>query len=548
MVSLLLEERHSSVTRIFLMNANTRFLSNLFASSVVYITLRFRITTEKEKEMTEPSYRKAIHSKVVLRALYFLPVGSAGDVIKAFRGLLYAKRAVRNVQCAYITSADNNGYTVLKGDGKPPEGATETKRILMDPSVWSAPSMGSVSEPLESFSPVPRFLETHPDLPEKIVAALQAITNPAVTIACSTVEVELSYKNYTMPELLQIVLNDNNPQEKDLVALSGFEEVGHIAHVNLSKEHLPFKLTIGDIILDCNPTVKVVVNKVASISSVFREFPLEIIALRDDLRAKYGVTALDTIPDRVLNEMLTATVKQHKCTFQVPYNRVYWNSKLSHEHTALVDGLKRDDTLFDVMAGVGPFSVPAAQKGVLTFANDLNPVAAEYMPINMKLNKVDPKRMFVYNMDGRDFLNTTVFDSVVGNGKKLKMPEATGRRHVVMNLPAIAVEFLDVFHPSKDTPWRHMPVQERIDKTVLFHVYCFSSELQDVLGDAVKQVEHHMGYQLEKENVEHVVLVRDVAPQKRMVRVDFTLPSSFWEDVATAGKTFAAKRSREEME
>lgn len=43
---------------------------------------------------------------------------------------------------------------------------------------------------------------------------------------------------------------------------SSFEAVGHIAHLNLRAEQLPFKGLIGQVLLDKNPALKTIVNKV----------------------------------------------------------------------------------------------------------------------------------------------------------------------------------------------------------------------------------------------------------------------------------------------
>jgi tRNA G37 N-methylase Trm5 len=69
---------------------------------------------------------------------------------------------------------------------------------------------------------------------------------------------------------------------------------------------------------------------------------------------------------------------------------VYWNSRLEREHWRLtVTYLHGSSTVVcDMMAGIGPFAVPAAQEGCTVYANDLNPDSTRYLAINAVANKV----------------------------------------------------------------------------------------------------------------------------------------------------------------
>ena len=50
--------------------------------------------------------------------------------------------------------------------------------------------------------------------------------------------------------------------------------------------------------------------------------------------------------------------------------------------------MEPDEVVVDVMAGVGPFTVPAAKKGCSVFSNDLNPESVKWMEVNRVKNKV----------------------------------------------------------------------------------------------------------------------------------------------------------------
>ena len=68
---------------------------------------------------------------------------------------------------------------------------------------------------------------------------------------------------------------------------------------------------------------------------------------------------------------------------------MYWNSRLQTEHERLVQQwFEPGQVVADVMAGVGPFAVPAAKKGCFVMGNDLNPESAYWMEKNRVENKV----------------------------------------------------------------------------------------------------------------------------------------------------------------
>lgn len=165
---------------------------------------------------------------------------------------------------------------------------------------------------------------------------------------------------------------------------SSFETIGQIAHLNLHDELLPFKDVIAKVIYDKNyPRIKTVVNKVGSITNEFRVPEFEVLAGEHD--------------------MITE-VKQYGATFRLDYSLVYWNSRLEHEHKRLVSMFQAGEIICDMFAGIGPFAIPAAQKGCLVCANDLNPDSIHYLRINAKINKVDD-RICSYNMDARKFIS-----------------------------------------------------------------------------------------------------------------------------------------------
>lgn len=318
----------------------------------------------------------------------------------------------------------------------------------------------------------------------------------------------LKYENWNRHEILKAILPEN------VQPPTAYSLVGHIMQLNLRDVHLPYKTIIGQVFLDKTPSVRTVVNKVNAIDTTYRYFTMEILA-----GEKNTVT----------------TTKEHGCTYKFDFARVYWNPRLSSEHTRLAACMKKDDVLYDVFAGVGPFAVPAARKGVRVLANDLNPESYKWLQINANANKI--KNNFkTFNMDGRDFLKNIVKNDILSRRAR----DSHGSEHIIMNLPALAVEFLDIL-PDWFTP-------DELKKVCLkpptFHVYCFvKTELENKLDDICELgkllVEEKIDCTLCHETLISLHNVRGVSTNKEMVRISFLLKENM-----IKGKEPATKKAK----
>ncbi|KAJ6792807.1 tRNA (guanine(37)-N1)-methyltransferase 2 isoform X1 [Iris pallida] len=301
---------------------------------------------------------------------------------------------------------------------------------------------------------------------------------------------------------------------------------------------------------------------------------------------------------------MVTEVRQYGATFRLDYSLVYWNSRLEHEHIRLVSQFQTGETICDMFCGIGPFAIPAAQKGCLVYANDLNPDSVHYLRTNAKINKVED-HIRAYNMDARMFMiqlmsppaserlmetrvpslnicenskspesGTVVSEngrstgeneildteeivqddlaSIIANGaakrrakicyqdqvteggsttaaskknrsanKRIKSFNSASPKtwehvdHVIMNLPASALQFLDVFERLLQRKYWKGPLP-------WIHCYCFirSTESEESI---LAVAEGNIGAKI-LDPVFH--WVRDVAPNKAMFCLSFRLPEA----------------------
>lgn len=259
--------------------------------------------------------------------------------------------------------------------------------------------------------------------------------------------ITLTYINWNANELLKAVLPD------EVEPLTSYSRIGHIIHFNLRDEHVPYKMPIAQIFYDKTPGCRTVINKADIIDSTYRNFEIEL--LKGD--ADYQVQ-----------------VKENGITYEFDFSNVFWNPRLIAEHDRLVKMLNPNDSLYDVFAGVGPFSIPAGKKRVKVFANDLNPHSHRWLEHNVKKNKVE-EYVRTFNKDGRDFILEDIKNDLIErlNAKEVDPVEDSISIHIAMNLPALAVTFLDAFVGL-------MKDYENLKVIPICHCYCFVKGTIDI--------------------------------------------------------------------
>ena len=338
-------------------------------------------------------------------------------------------------------------------------------------------------------------------------------------------QITLNEKNFSYEDMFKYFIEDeiNNKKlveneasiDQLLKSLpNGFEIVGKIAHMNLRDQYLKYKYFIGQLILDKNPSLSTVINKVGKIDNIYRTYEMEILAGEENYNVEH---------------------KEGNVKFQFDLRKTYWSSRLQNERDRVLKLLEKNQVLCDAFCGVGPLALRACKKGVQVYANDLNPDAYEYLNNNIKLNKLNKGNYVIktYNMDAREFIKSLVNlskynkDEDEDNGDKI-FPEDLHINHFYMNLPKDAIEFMDVFvglfKGCKDNIYNK-------DNLPMVHVYGFAkidNNPHELLKKRIAKA-FKMEYDLFKKECEKDIInienVRDISNKKVVYCIDMKIPS-----------------------
>jgi len=252
--------------------------------------------------------------------------------------------------------------------------------------------------------------------------------------------------------------------------------VGDIAIVEVPPELEDYKKLIGETILKVHKRVRTVLAKYSAVSGLYRLREYEVIG---------GSPNTNTVH------------KEHGCRYHLDLSKVYFSPRLSYEHFRVASQVKENETVIDMFAGVGPFSILIAKmhRNVTVYAVDINPDAVEYLKRNILANGVQGK-----------------VTPVLGDAKEIIHERLGGTAdRVIMNLPEKAMEYLE-------TACEAMKSEDGV-----IHYYEFAEE-----PNSLKIVKNRLIERLNQRGrrIEELIsarLVREVAPFKWQIVADIRI-------------------------
>jgi len=248
---------------------------------------------------------------------------------------------------------------------------------------------------------------------------------------------------------------------------SGFQRVGNIIIVNIKPELKEFKKDIGETILDCFSSIKTVCNRFDSIKNETRTPSIEVIAGN-------GTETIHT---------------ENGCFYKIDVAKLMFAKGNVKERGRLPLLIKPGETIVDMFAGIGYFTIPIAKlaKPKKIYAIDINPLAIGFLKENIKLNLI------------------SCVETILGDCRTVSLPEKADR--VIMGYLPRTYEFLPAaFGFLKE------------NGTIHYHDTFRENELWE---KPIKILEKHAqkaGYWLD--NISYKNVVKQFAPRVYHVVVD----------------------------
>ncbi len=224
------------------------------------------------------------------------------------------------------------------------------------------------------------------------------------SITAQPVEIKLPIKKLLSSEAIRELA-----LEKGCKHWSSYSQIGDILLLNIkNKDEIEDAKKFATLILTMFPRLKSAYAK-CSTEGTYRT--PRLIHLAGEKRTK-------------------TIVKEYGIKLAVDIAKAYYNPKLSAEHNRLARSVKDGETILDLFAGIGGFTLHiATRKNTIILANDINPIAIKLLLESINLNKKYIKSRIYSTVDN----STTLLDKLSG---KIKFDR------IIMNNPTMVNQFL----------------------------------------------------------------------------------------------------------
>ena len=153
---------------------------------------------------------------------------------------------------------------------------------------------------------------------------------------------------------------------------NSYDVIGDIAIIRMLCASVRIAQSVAEAIMGVNKNVKTVLAQESPVAGDFRLRRLTHVA----------------------GENKTSTIhKESSCVFSVDVAKCYFSPRLSHERMRIARMVKPNETVVNMFAGVGCFSIIIAKHAnpAKVFSIDVNPAAIQFMQENIRLNRVYDK-------------------------------------------------------------------------------------------------------------------------------------------------------------
>jgi tRNA (guanine37-N1)-methyltransferase len=272
------------------------------------------------------------------------------------------------------------------------------------------------------------------------------------------------------PKSLAELVTPAVPTELAIGLPKSFDIIGDIVVIEeLSKTLMDYKEAIGEALLKLNPNAKTCLLKIGKVEGERRVPVYQVIA---------GLKKTTTV------------FVEYGVKLKIDLAKVYFSPRLGFERQRVAAMVSEGETVVDMFAGVGPFSIAIAKKASATvYAIDINPDAIELLKTNISLNR----------------LKGTVLP-ICGDAALVSREIKGVADHVVMNLPGSSLSFVKaallLLKPTGG----------------ILHIYVFSPD--PVVAHTTERVKEALKEGCRLTEIKGMRVVKEVAPRKWQIAVD----------------------------